>query len=88
MVYLIDLDAQLEKMNKEQKEMQTNLENWRVRDKDANNVTNPTVEGVYLMPIISTYISLSKMYEISSIFRQKRKSIRTKSLMTQKIWRK
>lgn len=32
MVYLIDLDAQLEKMNKEQKEMQTNLENWRVRD--------------------------------------------------------
>lgn len=61
LVYLIDLDAQLEKMNKEQKEMQTNLENWRVRDKDANNVTNPSVEGVYLMPIISTYISLSKM---------------------------
>lgn len=88
MVYLIDLDAQLEKMNKEQKEMQTNLENWRVRDKDANNITNPSVEGVYLMHIISTYISLSKMYEISSIFRQKRKSIRTKSLMTQKIWRK
>lgn len=62
MVYLIELDAQLEKMNKEQKEMQSNLENWRVRDKDANNVANPFVEGVYLISIISTYISFSKMY--------------------------
>lgn len=62
LVYLIELDAQLEKMNKEQKEMQSNLENWRVRDEDANNVTNPYIEGVYLISIISTYISLSKMY--------------------------
>lgn len=62
MVYLIELDAQLEKMNKEQKEMQSNLENWRVRDKDANNVANPFREGVYLISIISTWISSIKMY--------------------------
>lgn len=86
MVYLIELDAQLEKMNKEQKEMQSNLENWRVRDEDANNVTNPFVEGVYLISIISTHVS--HRLKCMSINRQKRKSIRTKSLMMQKIWRK
>lgn len=42
--------------------MQLNLENWRVRDKDVNNVVNFFREGVYLIFIIFIYILFSKMY--------------------------
>lgn len=42
--------------------MQLNLENWRVRDEDVNNVINFFVEGVYLIFIIFIYILFSKMY--------------------------
>lgn len=42
--------------------MQLNLENWRVRDKDVNNVVNFFREGVYLIFIIFICILSIKMY--------------------------